>query len=366
MLCLWSAFHFLSEKGTRFQSTQALPPVSILKPLRGTDPEIYECFRSHCLQDYPEYEIIFGVSDAGDAAVESVKSLQREFPDRRIQLVVSPKILGANVKVSNLAQMLPEARYDHLIINDSDIRVDSDYLRRVIAPLADSRTGMVTCLYRGVAASTLGSRLEALGISTDFCAGVLAARQLEGIHFGLGSTLAFRRAELERIGGFTSIVNHLADDYELGNRIAEVGFAIELSDVVVETYLPAYNLRSFFAHQIRWARGVRDARAGGYFGLAFTFGIPWELLAMAASGASLWSWGTLASTLFLRYAVALVVGWKILRDRQVLKYGWLIPLRDLIAVVVWIVSLGGHTVTWRGERFSLKDGKLTRIAPLDG
>lgn len=363
LLCLWSAFQFLSEKkGTTFQSSQAWPPISILKPLKGTDPEIYECFRSHCLQQYPEYEIIFGVSDANDPAVESVKSLQLEFPDRRIQLVVSPQVLGANVKVSNLAQMLPEARYEHLIVNDSDIRVAPDYLRRVIAPLADSRVGMVTCLYRGVAAKTLGSRLEAVGISTDFCAGVLAARQLEGgIHFGLGSTLAFHRAGLEKIGGFASIVNHLADDYELGKRIADLGFAVELSDVVVETYLPAYNLRSFFAHQLRWARGVRDARAWGYFGLAFTFGMLWALLAVAADGTKLWSWALLGFTLFLRFAVAVVVGGKVLRDRQVLKYWWLIPLRDLIAVGVWIVSLGGHTVTWRGESFTLKNGKLTRI-----
>jgi ceramide glucosyltransferase len=223
---------------------------------------------------------------------------------------------------------------------------------------------MVTCLYRGVAAATLGSRLEALGISTDFCAGVLAARQLEsGIRFGLGSTLAFRRAELEKIGGFISIVNHLADDYELGKRIAELGLAVKLSEVVVGTYLPAYGLRDFLTHQLRWARGVRDARASGYLGLIFTFGILWSLLAVVASGAALWSWCTLASTLFLRGAVAFVVGWAVLGDRQVLKYAWLIPLRDLIAVAVWFVSLGGHTVTWRGDRFELKNGKLTRVSP---
>ena len=293
------------------QSSQALPPVSILKPLKGTDPEIYECFRSHCLQQYPEYEIIFGVSDANDPAIESVKSLQLEFPDRRIQLVVSPKMLGANVKVSNLAQMLPEARYEHLIVNDSDIRVEPDYLRRVIAPLSDSRVGMVTCLYRGVAARTLGSRLEALGISTDFCAGVLAARQLEnGIRFGLGSTLAFRRGELEQIGGFASIVNHLADDYELGKRIADLGLAVKLSDVVVETYLPAYRLKDFFAHQLRWARGVRDARAGGYFGLAFTFGILWALLAIAASGTKLWSWSFAGFYAISPFRGGRIGGWK--------------------------------------------------------
>lgn len=364
VLCLWSAVTFLHERRRMVDSAQPLPPVSILKPLKGIDPEIYQSFRSHCLQDYPDYEIIFGVSDAGDPAVESVNLLQKEFPTRRIQLVVSREILGANVKVSNLAQMVTEARYEYLLINDSDIRVDADYLRRVIAPLSDPRVGMVTCLYRGVAAATLGSRLEALGISTDFCAGVLAARQLEGgIRFGLGSTLAFRRAELEKIGGFDSIADHLADDYELGKRIADLGLTVKLSDTLVETFLPAYELQDFLTHQLRWARGVRDARAGGYFGLIFTFGILWALLAVLASKAALWSWCTLASTSFLRGAVAFVVGWKVLRDRQVLKYGWLIPLRDLIAVAVWFVSLSGHTVIWRGDRFELKNGKLTRVSP---
>jgi ceramide glucosyltransferase len=366
ILCLWSALTFLRgpEAGANSGASKALPPISILKPLKGSDPEIYECFRSHCLQDYSDYEIVFGVSDPNDPAIESVKELQAEFPGRRIQLVVSPKILGANVKVSNLAQMLPCATYDHLIVNDSDIRVPPDYLQRVIAPLADPRVGMVTCLYRGVASATLGSRLESLGISTDFCPSVLAARQVEGeIRFGLGSTLAFRRSELEKIGGFASFVDYLADDYELGKRIAELGFTVRLSDVVVETFLPSYSLRQFFAHQLRWARGVRDARAGGYAGLVFTFGLMWALLAVAASRAALWSAIAFAVVLLLRYAVALVVGKSILQDRQILKYAWLIPLRDLSAVTIWIVSLGGHTVTWRGDRFRLKNGKLTRIAP---
>jgi len=365
LLCLWSAAKFLCEQTTASQGCIVpLPPISILKPLKGTDPEIYESFRSHCLQDYPQYEIIFGVSDPNDDAIESVKALQREFPDRRIQLLVSPKILGANVKVSNLAQMLAEARYDHLIVNDSDIRVESDYLRRVTAPLADLRVGMVTCLYRGVAGATLGSRLEGLGISTDFCPSVLAARQLEGgIRFGLGSTLAFRRAELEKIGGFAAFVDYLADDYELGKRIAGLGLTVKLSDVVVETYLPSYRPREFFAHQLRWARGVRDARAGGYLGLIFTFGIMWSLLALAASRGALWGWSVFGVTLTLRLAVALFVGRGVLKDRQILKYVWLIPLRDLIAAAVWVASLGGHTVTWRGDRFRLKNGKLTRIAP---
>jgi ceramide glucosyltransferase len=365
LLCLWSAAGLLREpKAASEAGSLPLPPISVLKPLKGTDPEIYESFRSHCLQDYPEYEIIFGVSDSNDPAIQSVKALQQQFPDRRIQLLVSPKILGANVKVSNLAQMLPEARYDYLIVNDSDIRVAPDYLRRVTAPLADSRVGMVTCLYRGVVGPTLGSRLEGLGISTDFCPSVLAARQLEGgIRFGLGSTLAFRRLDLEKIGGFTSFVDYLADDYELGKRIAGLGLSVKLSDVVVETYLPPYHLREFFAHQLRWARGVRDARAGGYMGLVFTFGLLWSLLALAASQGALWAWSALAVIMFLRLAVALVVGQGVLRDHQILKYAWLIPLRDLVAAAIWFASLGGHTVTWRGDRFHLNKGKLTRVAP---
>jgi len=364
LLCLGSAVTFFREReaGEGASPTHAMPPISILKPFKGIDPEIYESFRSHCMQDYPEYEIIFGVSDPSDPVIESVRRLQLEFPDRRIRMIVRSTILGANVKVSNLAQMITDARYDYLIVNDSDIRVERDYLSRVTAPLADPRVGMVTCLYRGVAGGTVGSRLESLGISTDFCASVLAARQLEGgIRFGLGSTLAFRKADLEKIGGFNSFVDYLADDYELGKRIAALGLDVKLSDVVVETFLPAYRLRDFVAHQLRWARGVRDARAGGYFGLIFTFGMLWALVAVAASAGSLWSWAGLAFVLSLRLTVAFVVGWSVLRSGDALRYAWLIPLRDLIAVAVWIISLGGHTVTWRGERFRLKNGKLARI-----
>ena|ERR1700675_843874 len=367
VLCLWSALVFLREHGVGRAPSPAsrpLPPVSILKPLKGTDPDIYESFRSHCLQNYPEYEIIFGGSDPDDPAVASVQQLQREFPDRSIQLVVCPNKLGANVKVSNLEQMLPSAHYQHLLVNDSDIHVENDYLRRVVAPLADQRAGMVTCLYRGVAASTVDSQLESLGISTDFCAGVLVARQLEGgLRFGLGSTLAFRRSDLEKIGGFRSIVDFLADDYELGRRIADLGLQVVLADTVVETHLPAYDLRGFWVHQLRWARGVRDSRAGGYLGLVSTYGLMWGLLTVLASRAAVWSWAVLAAIIVLRMAVALSVGLGVLRDRHLLRHLWLLPVRDLVAVAVWVASLTGHTVTWRGDRFELKNGRLIRIAP---
>src|SRR5579872_422752 len=364
LLCLWSAAEFLGkQKAAEGRAPQTFPPISILKPLKGADPEMYESFRSHCQQDYPEYEIIFGVSDPSDPAIEAVSRLQCEFPDRRIRLFVSAKTLGANAKVSNLAQMVGEACYEHLIVNDSDIRVEADYLRCVVAPLSDPQIGLVTCLYRGVPAATLGSRLEALGISTDFCPSVLAARQLEGgIRFGLGSTLAFRQADLERIGGFNSFVDYLADDYELGKRIADLGLKVELSEVVVETFLPSYGLLNFFAHQLRWARGVRDARSAGYAGLVFTFGVLWALIALLASAGALWAGIGLAVTLLLRLAIAAMVGCGILSDRHTLKDSWLIPFRDLFAVAVWIASLAGDTVSWRGDRFRLKDGKLTLMS----
>lgn len=357
ILCLWSTVEFLRERN---QTTTFAPPVSILKPLKGTDPEIYESFRSHCLQDYAEYEIIFGISDPQDAAIREVERLQREFPRHNIRLVHCTKSLGTNTKVSNLAQMLPEARHQHLIVNDSDIRVERDYLKRVLGGLSDDSVGMVTCLYRGIAGPTLGSRLEAIGISTDFCAGVLAAKQIEGgIRFGLGSTLAFRRDDLAAIGGFESIVDHLADDYELGRRIADRGLKVQLSEVVVETFLPAYSMGDFVRHQLRWARSVRDSRRWGYVGLVLTFGILWAALTLALAGGAGWAWWLLVAAWLLRGAVAVVVGRLALRDRQAIRWLALLPLRDAVALGVWAMSFAGHTVDWRGHSFTLKDGKLT-------
>ena len=368
LVCLYSAARFLGERKAAGEGARPplpeppAPPVSVLKPLKGTDPEMYESFRSHCLQDYPDYEIIFGVSDSVDPALQLVEKLKLEFPQRAIRAIVCAENLGSNTKVSNLAQMLRQAKHENILVNDGDIRVPPDYLRRVMAPLADPQVGLVTCLYRGIASPSLGSRLEALGISTDFSAAVLAARELEGgIRFGLGSTLAFRRSDLEAIGGFEALVDYLADDYEIGRRIAERGLKVTLSDVVVETFLPAYTLRQFVDHQLRWGRTVRDSRRWGYLGLVLTFGFPWALMAVVGTHGALWAWALLAAVLGLRVAVALVVGSLVSGDRQVLRLMPWLPLRDLVAVVVWLASLTGRRVVWRGNSFTLKGGKLARI-----
>lgn len=369
LLCLWSARDYLCYRNAAFTagSLGGRPgerPVSILKPLKGADPGMDETFRAYCLQDYREYEIIFGVSEADDPAIPFVRRLQQDFPQIPIRLVVCSENLGANTKVSNLVQMLRAARHDIVIVSDSDIRVESSYLRRVVALLADSNVGMVTCLYRGIANATLGSKLESVGISTDFAAGVLVARVIEGgVRFGLGSTLALRRRDLEAMGGFEALVDHLADDYELGRGIAKQGLEVRLSEMVVETFLPAYNLREYFAHQLRWARTVRESRRGGYLGLVMTFGLPWALLLVVASGGTRWSWMLLAVALFLRLWMAGVVGKVVLGDRQVLRFIPLIPLRDFAAVIVWLCSFGGNTISWRGSSFRVKDGKLIRGSP---
>lgn len=345
------------------------PSVSILKPVKGVDPGMYAAFASHCVQDYPgDYEILFGVHTIEDPAVESIQRLQREFPQQAIRIVVCPQVLGANGKVSNLVQMVKQARFDHLLINDSDIRVSPRYLRNVMPCFAlpgktEKPVGMVTALYRGHSHGTLGSRLEALGISTDFMPGVLTSRWLEkGIHFGLGSTLAFTREALDAIGGLLPLVDHLADDYELGARMAHIGFRVEISREVVETSIPAYKFSQFLAHQLRWARAVRDSRPWGYLGLLITFGLPWALANLIASAASLDSIALLSSMVCVRVAMSLTVGVGILDDRGTLADLWLLPLRDLIALGVWFWSFADDHIVWRGERFLLREGKLVRDA----
>jgi ceramide glucosyltransferase len=353
---------FLKEQRKRRENSSRLPRVTILKPLKGVDPYIWESFSSHCEQDYPEYQLVFGVSDADDPAIDVVRQLKEKYPDRQIDLVVCETRLGSNTKVSNLVQMLASARHPILLVNDSDIRVGPDYLRRVVENLSDEQVGLVTCLYRGIAGKTLGSRLESLGISTDFVPGVLSARLLEnGLRFGLGSTLAFRRSDLEAIGGFEALLDYLADDYELGRRIVALGKRVELCDVVVDTFLPAYSMRKFFEHQIRWSRTIRDARRWGYLGVALTFGLAWALLTIALTHGAMWAWLLAGITATARVIVAILSAKAVLHDQGSLRHLHLLPVRDLIAPIVWALSFAGNQIFWRGDLFYLKEGRLARI-----
>jgi ceramide glucosyltransferase len=343
------------------------PGVTLLKSLKGLDPGMMDALRSHCRQDYEgEYELLFGVSSMDDPAAAAVAQLQAEFPQTAIRLIECPLRLGSNGKISTLIQLQPHARYEFLLINDSDITVTPRYLERVMALHASTaaprrKVGLVTALYRGRAHGTLPSRLEAQGIATDFMPSVLLARWLEGgLRYGLGSTLAVRREALASIGGLAALADLLADDYEMGERIHKAGYEIALSGEVVETSVPPYTWAGFIDHQVRWYRTIRDARPWGYAGLIFTFGLAWALLNVLASGLSLLSLWILALSFFLRLSLAMTVGAEVLGDHQVLPGLWLLPLRDLVALGLWAAGFAGNTIVWRGERFVVKDGRLEK------
>jgi ceramide glucosyltransferase len=376
LLALWGARdfeHFWRRVARARAAAEFAPDVTILKPLKGVDARMYAGFVSHCAQQYAgKFEILFGVSSMNDPAVAEIERLRAEFPERAIRLIECPERLGTSGKVSNLIQMLREASYDYILINDSDIRVSSNYLARVMACFGAAAgseaapVGMVTVPYLGRTAAegkglTIWARLEALGISTDFLPGVLTARKIEGgIRFGLGSTLAVSRKALTAAGGLEPLVDYLADDYEMGVRIARAGYRVELCAETVETTVPAYDFRGFWAHQLRWARSTRDSRRWGYVGLGITYCIPWAVLNCVASGFALWSFTLLSLVLLARVSVALTVGVGLLRDEQVLRDIWLLPLRDFIGLVVWAWSFASHTVVWRGEQFTLENGRISR------
>ena len=331
-----------------------LPPISILKPVHGLDPDFYAGIRSHALQDYPEFEILFGVSDPADSAIPEIQRLAEEFPARPIRLLVtSPKT--ANVKVGVLAELAAAARHSILLVNDSDIRVAPDYLRRVVAPLEDPAVGMVTCLYRARPASWPG-RFEAVGIATDFAPSTLVARMVGVTESAFGSTMLFRAEDLVRIGGFAALADYIADDYQLGRRIHDLGKRIVLARPVVETSLADRTWGDVWRHQLRWARTIRVSRGGGYAGLPLSNATLWSV-ALAAAGA----WWAAVPLFLLRLAMALVVGRLLLQDRRVPASLFLVPLRDLAGIVLWACGLFGSTVDWRGARLRLnREGKIVR------
>ena len=368
LLALWGARSFVHSLKPAGADPDSFPGVTILKPLKGVDARMYVGFTSHCRQDYPgKYQILFGVTALDDPAVAEIHRLRLDFPEIDIQLVECPQVLGSSGKVSNLIQMLRYANYEHVVINDSDIEVSSLYLKNVMREFLNPAVGLVTAPYIGATGEggpslTIWARLEALGIATDFMAGVFTARALEGgMHYGLGSTLATTKSAIAKIGGLEPLANCLADDYELGERIHQAGYTIQLCGEVVKTTVPAYRLAGFWNHQIRWSRTVRDARRWGYLGLGVTYCLPWATMTMVASGFALWTVTLLTLVLLARVTVALTVGVGVLRDGQVLRDLWLLPLRDWFGLIFWAWSFAGDTVVWRGEEFRLKNGKIARI-----
>jgi len=323
-----------------------MPAISILKPVHGLDPDFYEAIRSHALQDYPEFEIIFGVSSADDPAIAVIERLQSEFPN--VSLVVVSR-LSPNRKVGVLMELAARARHSVLLVNDSDIHVDRGYLRSVVCPLRDAGVGLVTCLYRA-RANRLPGIWEALGIATDFAPSTLVAPLVGVKEFGLGSTLVFRSSELAAIGGFAAIEDYLADDYQLAKRITALGKRVHLSKTVVETSLSGDSWGEIWSHQVRWHRTIRVSR-GAYAGLFVTHASLWALVAVLAG---LW-WMALA-LLVSRMVMGLAGGVGVLRCPITRRYWPLIPFRDLWGTAVWVTGLVGNTVQWRDRRLRLLPG----------
>ncbi len=337
------------------------PAVSILKPLRGFEADAYGNLASFCVQDYPAYQILFGVSDENDPCIEVVKKIIRDFPDRDIQLLTCEPGMAANPKVGSLIQMAARAKYPLYLISDSDIRVGPDYLKRVIRPLQDPKVGAVTCMGRSRTRG-LPSILEALRVSTDFLPGVLVARRLEGVRFALGSTIAVRRDLLRALGGFEIISDYLADDFQLGCLIARAGYQVVLSDYVVEHSFQYHDFKNILQRQIRWARGIRVSRPWGYAGLLLTQGTVMGLVFFLLAGGTALAWAVLGMTWISRLAMAHLVGSRYLRDLAAKRYLWLVPVQDLLSFSVWCGCFFGSRIAWRDERFTLtKTGKLVPV-----
>jgi ceramide glucosyltransferase len=350
---------FRDRRKQRALGLNYTPPVTIFKPVAGADPEAYDNFASFCRQDYPEFQVIFGARAENDPAVPIIKRLVADLPGHDIELVISQNETGYNGKVSNLQNMYGRAKHDVFLIADSDIRVGTDYLRRVVAPLQQPRVGMVTCLYRGARAKTFAALLENIGISSTFGPDVCSSRSLEGIAFALGSTIVMRRDLLELIGGFQAVADYLADDFLLGNYAAKAGHEIVLSDYVVGHVTATGTFAAMLKQQMRWARAIRISRPWGYCGLIFTYGTATSLLALAAWSFSSFAWWLFAAALLTRFLPAFVVGVFGLKDLALARYFWLVPLRDLIAFAVWVMSFFGDQVEWRGANFRvLPGGKL--------
>jgi ceramide glucosyltransferase len=344
-----------SEDASRGDPLDALPTVTLLKPLCGVERETYDCLRTFCEQDYPDFQVVFGIADASDPAAELVKRLQLEYPRLDIQLVVDRKQHGASRKVSNLINMLPRAANDVLVLSDSDVRVTPGYLRRIVAPLADAGVGIVTCAYRGLPRGGVWNALGAQFVNEWFMPSVQVAALGGSRSFAFGATIALRRQVLARVGGFGRIADQLADDYRLGELTRKLGLRTVLSETEVEITVTEPSFPALVAHELRWLRTIRAVRPIAYSFSFVTFGFPIALLGLLltrGNPASLWM---LLITCGARMALHLS---KRSKDRRWMQ-GLLVPLRDFLSLILWAVSFATRRVRWRGDVYIIeRDGSV--------
>jgi ceramide glucosyltransferase len=332
------------------------PPISVLKPLAGADEGLEENLQTFFEQQYPEFEILFAVRDRKDPAFAVVERLRARYPKVQARMIVTGEPSYANAKVFSLERMLTASRFDLVVMADSDVRVTQEMLRTLAAEFADPGVGLVTCPYRAVGGRSIWSRLEAVGLNTEFLAGVLVARMLDGMRFALGPTIAMRRQVLERIGGFDAVKDYLAEDFVLGKLVAESGAGVVLSSYVVEHRIGAQGFAANLRHRLRWCRSTRRSRPWGYVGQVFTNPLP---LALALWAISPDWWPVVLVTCVVRAASGWATVELVLHDTRTRRRWWLIPYQDMLQFLVWLGGFFGNTILWRGRKYYLlADGRF--------
>ncbi len=360
LIAIYSTLRYFHQPAAP-PDTGFTPPVSNLKPIRGLDPEAYENLESFCRQDYPEYEIVFCVDREDENVIAAIERLKANFPEREIRVLYGSGRSASNDKVAKLARLASEARYETLVISDSDVRVGPDYLRRVTAPLRDPKIGAVTCFYAPAGIRTFADRLQSVGMTSDFYAGVLVAWQLDGIKFALGTTIATTRAHLAGFGGYAAIENQPADDLLVGRLIAEQGYEVVLLPYVIETVPDYQSMRALFYKRLRWLVVMRHMRPAGHLGLLLTQGLPWSLAAVAVHPTPAVALAFLGTYACLRAAMTLTMA-----DGMRQPRGWrdlaLIPVWDAAAFGIWLTSFMRRSIRWRGADYYIREGKLVPAA----
>jgi ceramide glucosyltransferase len=358
LIAIYSVGRFFSDTTVRPNPKSGYtPPVTNLKPVRGLDPDAYENFASFCRQDYPEYEILF-CADQDDPAMPILEKLMKDFPERKIRVLDGAGRFAINDKVARLARMAAEARHETLVISDSDVRVAPDYLRTVVAPLADSDVGAVTCFYAHSDEHTFAQHVQTIGMISDFYAGILTARQLDGVKFALGPTIATTRARINAFGGYEAIANQPGDDLLVGRLIAEQGCRVELLAYTVEAVADYNSMAELVQKRLRWMTVMRHMRPSGHLGLAFTQGLFWSLVAIAVQPTAAVACAFLASYAVLRLTMTWMIGSWGLKQKGLWKQMGLIPLWDALAFCIWIASFARRTVRWRGAKYYIRNGQL--------
>ncbi len=362
LISIYSSWNFFrSTAKVSSEKPNFTPPVSNIKPIRGLDPEAYENFASLCRQDYPEYELLFCISPEDESVLPILQKLAIDFPERKIRILSGSGRQAANDKVAKLARLVSEATYDFIVINDSDVRVRPDYLRQIIAPLANPEIGAATCLYVSANDRTFADRLQSMGMLSDFFPGILVARQLDGVKFALGTSIATTRRHLAQFGGYESLENRPADDLLLGRLIAEQGHKVELLPYTVETVPDFSSLAELLHKRLRWTTVMRYMRPLGHLGLVFTLGLPWAAVAIAVHPSFTIAAAYLGAYLLLRAAMLWVVAVVGLKRRGFWGNLPLIVVWDAFAVLIWLLSFWRTSIRWRNSDYYIRNGALVPV-----